>query len=219
VAFPIFDPARQTYNIYAANIDGAYRRLLVQEASQPAFSPDGNRIAYRSWKGSDRRIIAMGINGRDLLRLTHYHEDAHPDWSSEGLLVFHSKREGDRVSRIYTVGTWIGAQDQVLDGNRVAFSSGRDGNWEIYTLTVQGGQLNRLTDDPADDWMPAWSPDGQYIAFVSNRDGDWALWAMRADGSSQTRLFSLEGIPDGRVRDAPDYTSVGWSEERISWAP
>jgi len=219
----------------------------------------------------------MGINGRDLLRLTHYHEDAHPDWSSEGLLVFHSKREGDRVSRIYTVGTWIGAQDQVLkrsdisvlgdspawlgterivynlcaaegcalhimrkdgsepifffkdndrvvpfaspDGNRVAFSSGRDGNWEIYTLTVQGGQLNRLTDDPADDWMPAWSPDGQYIAFVSNRDGDWALWAMRADGSSQTRLFSLEGIPDGRVRDAPDYTSVGWSEERISWAP
>ena len=46
----------------------------------------------------------------------------------------------------------------------------------------------RLTDNPADDFQPAWSPDSLRMAFVSDRDGDFEIYVMSADGSAETRL-------------------------------
>jgi hypothetical protein len=67
---------------------------------------------------------------------------------------------------------------------RIAFASNRDGNWEIYVMNADGsGQIN-LTNNPADDGVPSWSPDGRRIAFVSNRDGNLEIYVMNADGSS-----------------------------------
>ena len=75
-----------------------------------------------------------------------------------------------------------------------------------------------MTDDPAADGLPTWSPDGETIAFVSNRGGEWALWAMNADGSNQRLLFELGGSIDGEVSvDAQN--ANGWLEESIDWAP
>jgi TolB protein len=48
-------------------------------------------------------------------------------------------------------------------------------------------QLN-ITDNPANDRNPSWSPDGQSIAFVSNRDGNDEIYVMDADGNNQRRL-------------------------------
>ena len=50
-------------------------------------------------------------------------------------------------------------------GNRIAFESVRDGNGEIYVMDADGSNQTRLTNNPADDWLPAWSPDGSRIAF------------------------------------------------------
>jgi Tol biopolymer transport system component len=88
---------------------------------------------------------------------------------------------------------------------RIAFASKRDGNWEIYVMNTDGsGQIN-LTNNPADDRWPSWSPDGKRIAFASNRDGDWEIYVMNADGSGVTRLTNNPGgnfdpswSPDGR---------------------
>ena len=46
----------------------------------------------------------------------------------------------------------------------------------------------RLTEHPADDRWPAWSPDGRELAFASRRDGNWELYMMDYDGHNQTRL-------------------------------
>lgn len=105
------------------------------------------------------------------------------------------------------------------DGKWIAFSSRREGNWEIYVISVENGELKRLTENEANDWLPTWSPDGKRIAFLSDRDGAWAIWAISSDGTELSRLFSLEGSPDGHVRDEPEYNSQGWMEERISWSP
>ncbi len=71
---------------------------------------------------------------------------------------------------------------------RIAFASDRDGNFEIYTMDADGGGQTRLTEDPAEDYSPAWSHDGQRLAFVSTRDGNAEIYLMNADGSGQVRL-------------------------------
>ncbi|MDQ2806829.1 MAG: protein kinase [Chloroflexota bacterium] len=71
---------------------------------------------------------------------------------------------------------------------RITFYSYRDGNAEIYVMNADGSGQTRLTNNPAIDWEPAWSPDGQHIVFTSRRDGNFEIYVMNADGSGQTRL-------------------------------
>lgn len=56
------------------------------------------------------------------------------------------------------------------DGKRIAFTSYRDGNAEIYVMNADGSGQMQLTDNPASDLWPVWSPDGSRIAFVSDRN-------------------------------------------------
>ena len=88
---------------------------------------------------------------------------------------------------------------------RIAFSSDLDGNRDIYAIKPGGTGLNRLTDDPADDRHPNWSPDGRTIVFSSKRTGDGDIYAMDADGSNIRRLTHAPGwevspvfSPDGK---------------------
>src|SRR5687767_3392148 len=60
----------------------------------------------------------------------------------------------------------------------IAFQSNRDGNNEIYVMNGDGSGLTNLTDNPADDFGPVWSPDGKKIIFSSNRDGNYDIYVM-----------------------------------------
>ena len=72
---------------------------------------------------------------------------------------------------------------------KIAFSSTRDGNSEIYVMDSDGRNQVRLTDDPANDLDPSWSPDGERIAFVSNRErGQEQIYVMDSDGGNPMRL-------------------------------
>jgi TolB protein len=71
----------------------------------------------------------------------------------------------------------------------LAYVAERDGNLDIWVLVVDGSGAYRLTDSPAKDWAPAWSPDGSQLAFVSDRGGSHQIYAMQADGSGP-RLLS-----------------------------
>jgi Tol biopolymer transport system component len=75
-------------------------------------------------------------------------------------------------------------------GGRIAFESGRSGNYEIYTMDANGGgPPKNLTDDPAYDVRPAISPDGTRIAFTSDRRSNGGIYVMNADGTGRpTRL-------------------------------
>src|SRR5689334_6907618 len=65
----------------------------------------------------------------------------------------------------------------VVEGT-IAFQSNRDGNKEIYVMNGAGSDLRNLTDNPADDDAPFWSPDGKRIAFQSTRDGNSEVYVM-----------------------------------------
>jgi Tol biopolymer transport system component len=89
-------------------------------------------------------------------------------------------------------------------GKKIAFVSSRDGNWEIYSANANGSGITRLTNDPASDDEPTWSPDGRNIAFTSDRNGSREIFVMNADGSNVVqRTFSSSDVenpawsPDG----------------------
>ena len=76
------------------------------------------------------------------------------------------------------------------DGTKLAFTSDRDLNREIYVMNAQdGSNQTRLTDNADSDEFPTWSPDGTKLAFTSDRDGNTEIYVMNAqDGSNQTNL-------------------------------
>jgi Tol biopolymer transport system component len=82
------------------------------------------------------------------------------------------------------------ATSQGENGTKLAFTSDRDVNKDIYVMNAQdGSNQTRLTIDPAFDFDPSWSPDGTKLAFTSDRDGNTEVYVMNAqDGSNQTRL-------------------------------
>src|SRR5215217_2857156 len=84
------------------------------------------------------------------------------------------------------------------DGTKIAFTSDRDVNREIYVMNAQdGSNQTKLTENAATDEFPSWSPDGTKLAFTSDRDGNTEIYVMNAqDGSNQTRLTD-NGASDG----------------------
>ena len=85
------------------------------------------------------------------------------------------------------------------DGRTLAYCAERGGEFDIYTMPVEGGEETRLTDAPGLDDGPEYSPDGHYIWFNSVRSGLMQVWRMDAGGQNQTRMT--------------------WDEESNCWFP
>lgn len=91
------------------------------------------------------------------------------------------------VALVETSGVMVSSDCPVPD-QAIAFSSARDGDQEIYTMKLNGTDPVQLTDHPATDEAPQWSPDGTKIVFMSDRDGDYEIYTMDADGSNLLQL-------------------------------
>jgi Tol biopolymer transport system component len=98
------------------------------------------------------------------------------------------------------------------DIGRVAFTSDRDGNSEIYAARIDGFDAANLTNDPGTDQSPAVSADGSRVAFVSGRSGRLSVWVMNSGGTDQQQLT------DGSASSSD--ASPAWSPDggRIAFA-
>ncbi len=191
-------------NIYVMNADGTGQTPLTSTGLdfQPAWSPDGKRMAFASSRDGNQEIYVMNADGTGQTRLTNNTaNDKWPAWSPDGSrIAFTSERDGNM--EIYVMNTDGAAQTRLTnnpgwdraptwspDGSRIAFASSRDGNGEIYVMKADGSGQTRLTNNSVFDDDPAWSPDGRKIAFMSEMD----IYVMNADGTGRTRLTNLLG--------------------------
>jgi TolB protein len=164
--------------------DGSDRRVLFDREStditQPAWSPDGARIAYRNPIPGERGIYVANADGSETLRLTDGDNDGWPSWSPDGSRIVFSSSAYDPS---------------------IAFCDGLPGQaflcpTDIYAMDADGSNVERLTTEEAAEFQPAWAPDGERIAFVRAVGGSAEaplIFSMGADGSEQRQISQLGG--------------------------
>ena len=198
--------------LYAIRIDGSRRRLLVQNGSDPAWSPNGRQIAYASGRGGIWIASADGTNRRRLTTPPHRFGalDNEPGWSRDGRrIVFHREWEGEddvvvdlyavevstrRLVRLtHTPNFWEFHPDWSPDGKQIAYMGGDGGDADgIRVLELATGRTKRLTSGFHE--KPDWSPDGTKIAFaVVGGAGPGAIVVMRQDGSRRRKVVASAG--------------------------
>jgi Tol biopolymer transport system component len=189
-------------DIYLQSVSGTNAINLTKDSAaddtQPAFSPDGEHIAFRSERDGGG-IFVMGRTGESVRRITD--TGYNPVWSPDGTKILYATDRSNVLARSYVSELWtvvvltgekrrIFAGDAVQPswsphGQRIAFwqifSEHQIGQRDISTIPADGGTPVPVTSDPAIDWNPVWSPDGGHLYFSSDRGGPMNLWRVAID--------------------------------------
>jgi Tol biopolymer transport system component len=99
------------------------------------------------------------------------------------------------------------------DGKLLAFTSYRDGNFHLWTVTPDGQQLTQLTSGTFDDREPHWSPDGQRIAFASDRGGNYDIWTYEL-ATKKLAPLTRDAANDYHPAWSPDGKQIAFVSER-----
>jgi eukaryotic-like serine/threonine-protein kinase len=203
------------FDLFSQRVGGKNPTNLTGDSAaderQPVFSPDGERIAFRSER-EPPGIYVMGATGENARRVVD--GGFHPSWSPDGTELVYSLAGRDapdvrntRPSELWVVNVESGAKRRLcgLDamqpawsphGSRVAFwfmppSVGRS---DVATLPSAGGEPVVVTSDATTNWNPVWSPDGRYLYYASDRSGSMSFWRVRVDEETGRALSEPEAV-------------------------
>lgn len=156
--------------------------FLLSSVGEQTIAISG-KIVFKTVRDGNGEIYAMDANGNHLRNLTrHPAREGSPDWSPNGKqIAFVSYRSKN---------------EEILVGDA-----------DIYVMDASGGNVRNLTQHPALDSDPDWSPDGKQILFLSNRDGGINTYVMDADGQNVRQLTNYP--PDGEFADMPMWSPDG----------
>jgi Tol biopolymer transport system component len=153
---------------------------------EPAWSPDGSKIAFRSGRAAAGEIYSMNANGTGLVQLTsNAFKDYEPDWSPDGSMIAFASNRNDP---------------------NFATCVGRFGGCiiNIFVMPATGGSPVQVTFDSATDQFPKFSPDGRSIAYSSDVSGAFAIYKVDLATLAVTKL-----TPDSLRAAEPDYSPDG----------
>lgn len=221
--------ASGNWDIYLQRVGGKNPVNLTKESPwddrHPAFSPDGERIAFRSEREGGG-LFVMGATGESVKRLTDF--GFNPAWSPDGKEIacadegpVDPSSRNNPNSRVWAVNVTTGERRQVTKedsiqpnwsphGHRIAYGGRRNAaQRDIWTIPAGGGEPTEVTNDPAIEGSPVWSPDGKYLYFASDRAGSMNLWRVPIEEQTGRVL----GPPEAVTTPSPYSAQLSFSRD------
>jgi len=220
-------------SLFLLFIDDLERRRLTWPPAgsagdwSPAFSPDGQAVAFVRWRGEAfGDIHLMPVTGGEPRRLTFDNTAIWGlDWGPGGNeIVFSSVRggsyglwrisaSGGRAESVAAAGPICSSLSVSRQGQRLAYvESSHD--FDIWRIDLAGPPgrhpPTRLIGSTRRESAPQYSPDGRRIAFESNRSGTDEIWVCDGDGSNAVQLTFLDSLWTGTPRWSPDGREVAF---------
>jgi WD40-like Beta Propeller Repeat/Lysyl oxidase len=216
-------PAAQTPSTLAfTRSDGVYlagggrTRLLARQAADPAWSPDGRRLAYVApgeGKATDLFVVDADGSHRGRLTWTDGVDESSPSWSPDGkrlvlerggeIVTMRADGSGDRVLAAGMQPAWSPR------GDRIAYSDGDD----VYVLSAKKGTMKRLISALGSQSAPAWSPDGRRLVYVSDESATPDIYMLVLRTGATTRL-TADDAADASPTFAADGRNVAFVSDR-----
>ena len=200
----------------------------MDDDDQPAFSPAGERIAFRSSREGGG-LFVMGRTGEAVRRLTR--RGFKPAWSPDGREIVFTSENADLdpqntlgLSSLWVVNVMSGEErqlghiDAVLPswsphGRRIAYTTrgaiAGSTRLDIWTVDRTGTNPVAVTTDGASNWNPVWSPDGKQLYFVSGRGGPINLWRVGIDEATG----KTTGTPEAVITPSPFVAHIAISAD------
>jgi eukaryotic-like serine/threonine-protein kinase len=206
-------------DLFVQRVDGTTAIALTADCDaddfDPAFSPDGRRIAWRS-ECDGGGIFVMGATGEARRRVADF--GYAPAWSPDGReLAVVTERLEQPTSRQSTSQLWavridtgerrlVSAHDAMgptwsPDGRRIAFwgLKGDTFQRDLWSVAADGSQSAAeaavpILDDPPLDWAPVYTRDGRWLYFSSARGGTYNLWRFALDPASGAPVGAPEPV-------------------------
>ena len=218
---PYRDPHDLGSNLEIAEISSGNRTLLYHSAipfEAPNWTNDGSALIYNS----AGRLYHFDLASRtptsiDTGFATRNNNDHVISFDGTRLAISHHSADDNNQSIIYTIPIEGGVPKRVTalgpsylhgwspDGKFLVYAGQRNGEFDIYRISVDGGEETQLTTALGLDDGPEYAPDGNQIYFNSVRSGSMQIWRMRADGTNQEQITDDEYnnwfphvSPDGR---------------------
>jgi TolB protein len=210
-------PAAENFVPYRDYIGSSLELLDVARGSRRIIHTSPDSLQAPNWT-PDGRALIYNRNGRlyrfDLAQKTpaeintdfavNNNNDHVLSFDGRMLGISHHTKEDENKSNVYVLPTRGGKPRRITargpsylhgwspDGKFLVFTGERNGAFDIYKISVSGGDETRLTTADGLDDGPEYTPDGQYIYFNSNRTGLMQIWRMKPDGSNQEQITDDE---------------------------
>jgi TolB protein len=195
-------------NLEILYIESGNRKIVYRSPDSiqaPNWTPDGKALIY----SSAGRLYRFDLARRmpvviDTGFATNNNNDHVLSFGGGMIGISHHSKEDQNKSIIYTLTVQGGMPKRVTskgpsylhgwspDGKFLVYTGERNGEFDIYKISAEGGEEIRLTTAKGLDDGPEYSPDGKYIYFNSARGGTMQIWRMKPDGSDQQQVTNDE---------------------------